>query len=60
MALPFSLDRNRGFESPPCCLAVSQAGSAELPLPHFCGVFSLEIVLKLVNAVLKDLLDIKL
>lgn len=59
MASPFSLDGNGGFESPPCCLAVSQAGSADL-LPHSCAVFSLEIVLKSVNAVLKELPDTKL
>lgn len=65
MALPFSPGGNWGFEAllssaSPCCLVVSWAGSTEHPLPHSCVVFSLKIVLKLENLVLKGLLDIRL
>lgn len=65
MALPFSPGGNWGFEAllssaSPCCLVVSWAGSTEHPLPYSCVVFSLKIVLKLENLVLKGLLDIRL
>lgn len=65
MALLFFLGGNLGFEAllssaSPCCLMVSQAGSAELPLPCSCAVLSLQILLKLENPVLEVLLGIRL